>query len=133
MSEIGYKAWGLIPIDDAPTTNPPSVYQPPMLVNLALDCKASLVFQLSEAVSSLHVQINTTAVSADTDPDQALQLLVGPTADHLIQGETSSWQMQYDGPIAQYSTELKNSQIFLKLHYSGDLGIVVTSAYFSTL
>lgn len=133
MSEIGYKAWGFIPIDDAPTTNPPSVYHPPMLVNLALDSGASLVFQLREAVSSLHVQINTTAVSADTDPNQAFKLLNGPTADHLTLADNSSWEMQYDGPIAQYSTELKNSQLFLKLHYSGGLGIVVTSAHFSTL
>ena len=70
MSEIGYKAWGLIPVDDAPTSTIPSVYQPPMLVNLALDSRASLVFQLSRAVDNLHVRFHTTAVSADQEPEQ---------------------------------------------------------------
>ena len=133
MSEIGYKAWGLIPIDDAPTSTIPSVYQPPMLVNLALDSRASLVFQLSRAVDNLHVRFHTTAVSADQEPEQSFQLFTGPTADQLTQGQIEPWSMQYDGAIAAYSMELKKSQLFLKLHYCGGLGIVVTSAYFSTL
>ena len=133
MREIGYKAWGLIPVDDAPTSVIPSIYQPPMLVNLALDSRASLVFQLSETAESLHVRFHTTVVSADPEPDQSFQLFTGPTAEQLTQGQIESWSMQYDGAITEYSTELKKSQLFLKLHYCGDLGIVVTSAHFSTL
>lgn len=133
MSEIGYKAWGLIPVDDAPTSAIPSVYQPPMLVNLALDSRASLVFQLSGTTDTLHVRFHTTAVSADPEPDQSFQLFTGPTAGQLTQAQIAPWSMQYDGAITEYSTELKKSQLFLKLHYCGGLGIVITSAHFSTL
>ncbi len=104
-----------------------------MLVNLALDRKASLVFQLKSVVQSLRVHFNTTAVSADPQPDQSFQLFTGPIAESLEPGQIESWTMQYDGPTVQFSTALKNPQTFLKLHYCGDLGTVITSAHFSTL
>jgi len=132
MSEIGYKAWGLIPMDDAQTSTAPTVFNPPMLVNLALDGGTSLVFQMASAPSPLHILINTTAVSADPNPNQSYQLYSGSTAEHWQLGQIETWSVDYDGATAQFSTILKTPSPFLKLHYCGELGIVITSARFST-
>ncbi|MFT5088685.1 MAG: hypothetical protein ACI8PG_003050 [Planctomycetota bacterium] len=133
MDEIGYKAWGLIPVDGQLSTTGPSILNPPMLVNLALDGGASLVFELAVAATTLHIRIKTTAISAAPNPNQSYQLYTGPTTEQWQLGQIDPWSVDYDGPTAQFNTKITAPGPFLKLHYSGPLGIVITSAHFSII
>jgi hypothetical protein len=75
MSEIGYKSWGLIAVDDE---------------------------------------------------------LTGLAADALNRCADSPWEIHYDSYYAQIQTTIVNPAPFIKLHYIGTLGSVITRINFST-
>ncbi len=132
MSEIGYKSWGFISVDDELTTTVPTAFNPPMLVNLALDRGASLVLQLASSPPPLiNLTIETTAVSANADPAASFCLLTGATADVLHSCAERPWEMHYDGYYAQIQTTIADPASFIKLHYIGALGSVITRINFS--
>lgn len=133
MSEIGYKSWGLIAVDDELTTTLPTTFNPPMLVNLALDRGASLVLELATAPPPLlHLAIETTAISAGSDPAVSFCILTGLAADALNRCADSPWEIHYDSYYAQIQTTIVNPAPFIKLHYIGALGSVITRINFST-
>ena len=66
MQEVGYKSWGLVPVDSDPVSGMPSSTNPQMISTLALDPGASLVIELGEPLPELHMQLRLTALSTES-------------------------------------------------------------------
>ena len=131
MREISYLRWGLIPIDDAPRETPPTVFNPPMLTNMAFDGGASLVFELGEAAQRLHIEVQTTASSAIAHPGEGFQIFSGPALTALAPRSDLEWDMRYDGAWALYTALIEAPDLFVKLHNASGQSTVVTRAHFA--
>ena len=117
MPDLGYVGWGFIPVDDDPTRGAPSSFNPPMISTMAVDLQTSLIFQLSAAVPTLVITIESTALSADQSGASFFDVYTGPQSHSYQVCEHSGWELHLSGMHAQFSTQIPRAETYVKLNY----------------
>ena len=132
MAEIGYENWAFLPVDEAPTSGEPTSFNPPMISTMAIDYQASIIFKFSQATSPLNIEIESTALTAEQGDNSFFQILTGSKPDQYNQVDQSDWELHYDGLHGVFTTQIKRSELYLKLYYSQRQSIIISKVGFST-
>jgi hypothetical protein len=115
MQEVGYKSWGLIPVDSDPSSTMPTSDHPPMISTFALDRGASLVIELAEPLEEVHLRMRVTALSTESESGSNLKLLSGRSEvlEPLIAEE---WEKSFESMDAVFTIRLQTIGPYLKIH-----------------
>ena len=130
MRTIPYKSWGLIPQDSALTTEEVQVINPPMMTMVALDKEASLVFQLVQVATKLLLKIEATTLSAEGMDSPCLSIFTGSASSQLHELHADAWEKSIEGLYTQFSTEIHGLELFVKLHFTGKVALVINKITF---
>ena len=133
MSEIPYRSWALISVDDDPATSEATVTMPPVITNVAIERGASLVFELSESFAKLFIALRTTALSAESR-DDLCRIYAGSSVSDLRElAVEGGWQKTIEGLVAVFAGEVagNGTDRHVKLHFDTDPKLIVTGAAFS--
>ena len=131
MPDLGYVGWGFIPVDDDPTRGAPSSFNPPMISTMAVDLQTSLIFQLSAAVPTLVITIESTALSADQSGASFFDVYTGPQPHSYQVCEHSGWELHLSGMHAQFSTQIPRAETYVKLNYILHQNLIISKVEFS--
>jgi hypothetical protein len=132
MHEIAYLSWGMIPVDENPTTGETTSSNPPMLPPMALDKNVSLVFQLSSAPDKISVELEVTSLSAGAVGDPPLELFTGSTSNLYRALTAGAWNRDAAGLTVTCSTEISGVGSFMKIHRPDDPSLVINRITFFT-
>ena len=128
MADIAYKTWSLIYRDLEPSQQEPTVRNPPMMPNIAVDAGGSLVFSLVGEHAALRAHVTVTALSAEGRRDGFLQVLSG--AAGALQPVPASWSSRPDGANVVLTASLPAAGPSLKLHLPSGPTLVVSAVAF---
>ena len=115
MADVAYRFWSLIPIDREPSTQRPTVTNPPQLTAIAVDAGASLFFELAKPVDALQIKLSVTGITAEGRSDELLQVYIGG-AEGTLQAQAVSWDRSQDALDAVFTTTVAHAGTSLKLH-----------------
>lgn len=132
MQEIGYLSWGMIPVDDDPTTGETTSSNPPMLPPMALDKNVSLVFQLASAPPKLSIEVEVTSISAGATGDAPLELFTGSKSNLFRSVAAKAWNRNSAGLTVKCSAEISGIESYLKIHRPDDPSLVINRITFLT-
>ena len=72
MQELAYRSWALISVDADPAGTEATVTAAPVIVNVAIESGASLVFELAESFAKLSITPD------NVDPSLAITMKISP-------------------------------------------------------
>ena len=130
MREIGYLSWGMIPVDESPTTGEITTSNPPMLPPMALDKNVSLVFQLSSAPPKISVELEVTSLSAGAAGDAPLEFFTGSTSNLFTSLTAGAWNHNATGLTVKWSTEISGVESFVKIYRPDNPPLVINRITF---
>ena len=130
MDEISYKYWGLIPLDEAPSSGSLQTPQPPMMSVMALDQLYSLVFLLKKTPQNLIIQLEATAFSAENRGTDVLSIYTSTANDSFHQVTGGLWEKSVDNMYTLFKTEIENPDPFIKLHFPHAKSFIVNRVQF---
>jgi|GEM_PF-797695 len=131
MQEVGYKSWGLVPVDSDPVSGMPSSTNPPMISTLALDPGASLVIELGEPLPELHMQLRLTALSTESETGANMKLSTARTEGTFTPLSVADWEKSFEGMDAVFSIQVQNVGPYLKLHSQANATLVISKTTLS--
>ena len=130
MQEIGYVSWGMIPVDDDPTTGEITSSNPPMLPPMSLDKNVSLVFQLASARPKLSVELEVTSISASAAGDAPLEFFTGSSSNLFRSVTAGDWIRNAAGLTVKCSTEISGIESYVKIYRPDDPALVINRITF---
>ena len=124
MEELGYKSWGLVPVDSDPASGVPSHVHPPMITTLALDPGASLVIELQAPPADLELQMRLTALSTEGESGSNMKLLTAAT-EAAFTAIPASWEKEFEGMDAVFTVRVSHPGQQLKIHSQSQGTLIV--------
>jgi hypothetical protein len=131
MQEIGYRSWGLVPVDSDPSSGMPSSTHPPMISTLALDRGASLVIELAEPLAEVHLRTRLTALSTEGETGSNMRVLSARAEGAFEPLSTVEWEKTFEGMDAVFTVPLRNVGPYLKIHSQGNATFVISTVNLS--
>ena len=133
MQEVGYRSWGLVPVDSDPASGVPSSTHPPMISTLALDRGASLVIELKAPVAELHLRMLLTALSTEGESGSNMKLHSARTEGAFEPATASDWEKNYEGMDAVFTVRLLSVGPHLKIHSQAKATLIISTVTLSIL
>ncbi len=127
MQEVGYRSWGLVPVDSDPTSGMPSSTHPPMISTLALDRGASLVIEFAEPLSEVHLRMRLTALSTEGETGSNMKLLSARTEGAFEALSTQEWEKSFESMEAVFAVPLVNVGAYLKIHSQASTTLIIST------
>ena len=127
MQEVGYRSWGLVPVDSDPSAGMPSSTHPPMISTLALDRGASLVIELAEPLAEVQLRTRLTALSTEGETGSNMRLLSARTEGAFESLPTAEWEKTFEGMDAVFTVPLRDVGPHLKIHSQGNATFVIST------
>ncbi len=137
MTDVTYKAWYLIPVDQTPADLPDEgrqfSAQPPMMGTMAVDAGSSLAFDLAtDPQSDLHVTVTVTGLSAEGRGADAMAVYAGDSIDSSWSTESVTWERGQDAMSAIFRGVVSRPKRFIKLHVPVSPALVIAKVEFQT-
>ncbi len=131
MQEVGYKSWGLVPVDSDPSSGMPSSTHPPMISTLALDHGASLVVEFNEPLTEVHLRMRLTALSTEGETGSNMILSTARTEGRFDPLSTEEWTKSFESMDAVFEVRLLNVGQFLKIHSQANATLIISTVTLS--
>ena len=133
MSTINYSSWALIPASADPLTARPHSTNVPMMITVALDSGASLVFQLTEGIErAATIEVKATALSCEGQPDPPFAIYSGSATGNFRELSVDHWTKSVVGPDAILTAELPQCDEFVKLVSMAATTLIVNTVTFES-
>ena len=127
MQEVGYKSWGLVPVDSDPSSGMPSSTHPPMISTLALDRGVSLVIELAEPLPEVHLRMRLTALSTEGETGSNMKVSSARTEGAFEPLSAVEWEKSFEGMDAVFTAPLLNVGPYLKIHSQASATLVLST------